>query len=313
MIIQLPSSPTQFNYPLHIIGHAGRYDTVTDCAFLDDTHIVCADRQMARLYLIEFDISNNTYDIKDTHQSIINGTPQHFDLIHVEGNTVYAVCYSNTLFSCRVISNKFCQTTSTVINQADAYHGVARASPTTLYLTNVKKNTIIEYNPLSKEKRTIVCIGGIRIKDVDVIDADHIIAISSDRGPITGRQLSGGKVVQVNAPYDSHLLIYNKHSDQLLDKFALHASHVDSCTVHDGYCYTTCTDMHGNGYILRCMISNMYHITDPAYTTTADFPHGICIRKGLLAYTSYRDSTVVISRLSDLQFSKYSQNITDVS
>ena len=63
MEIILPSSHIQFNFPFRIVGNAGRYDTVSDCRFIDEKHIVVADRQMASLYLIEFNISDKSYKI----------------------------------------------------------------------------------------------------------------------------------------------------------------------------------------------------------------------------------------------------------
>jgi hypothetical protein len=305
MQIILPSTNKRFNFPFRIIGTAGRYDTLSDCKFLNDTHIVCADRQMARLYLIEIDISANNYTIKDSAECIISGAPQHFELIYVASAKVYAVSYANTLFSCDIISDKFCNMTTTVINRGDAYHGVIRLSETSVYVSNMLNPTITEYNPTTGTNRTMQCVGGTRLKDIALIDADHILIISSERGPIVGRQLPNGSVDPYNKPYTSHALTYNRHTGALIDKYVLPATQVDACIVDADYCYITCTNASGGGFILRCTISDKYKLVNPSYTHTAGFPHGICIRNGLLAYTSYADSSLMISRLSDLQFSKY--------
>lgn len=309
MQIYLPSTNTQFNYPFRIIGTAGRYDTLSGCDFLDNTHVVCGDRQMARLYLIEIDISANKYTIKDEVECVVDGTPQHFELIYIANSKVYSISYKNTLFSCDIVADKFCNMTTTVINRDDAYHGVARASDTSVYVSNMLKPTITEYNLITGAKRNMACVGGTRLKDVAIIDTDHILVVSSERGPINGQQLPDGTVAPHNKPYASHALVYNRHTGNLIDKRALPATQVDACIVDAGSCYITCTDASGCGYILRYTISDTYQLVNPHYIPSAGFPHGICIRDGLLAYTSYANSSLVISRMSDLQFSKYPPGI----
>jgi hypothetical protein len=302
MKVVLPSTHTTFNFPFRIIGSAGRYDTLSDCAFLDDTHIVCADRQMATLYLVKVDISSNKFTVLDSQTCIVDGKPIHFDLLYVYKNKVFSVSYDNFFFMCDISNNTFQNFSITELNKEDAYHGLSAAStPDVLYFTNMKRPTIASYNLNTQEKATIRC-HGVRLKDVSIIDEDHFVVLSSDNGPVTGTQLEDGKVHPNSKPYNSHALIYNKNTGKLLDTYVLKATQIDSCVFHNGYCYITCTNANGVGYILRCRITPGYKFAEPAMFPTEGFPHGIAIHNGLLAYTSYTDSSLTVLNLAEMVF-----------
>lgn len=298
MKIVLPSSPERFGFPFRIVGNAGRYDTVSDCEFLDESHIVSCDRQSAQLYLIEFDLAKNTHTILDSTTVICNDQPQHFELLSFRQTpteiTVYSISYRNTLFSCNIVNNKFCNFRTVVVNPGEAYHGVLAFGANSVYLTNMLKPSITEFNIKTVTKRTIVCNGGVRMKDVAILDSDHIIAISSDRGPINGTLQSDGTVTPQNPPYDSHALIYNRHTGALIARHILEGTQVDGCIYHAPFCYVTCTRIDGSGYILRSKINAAYEFTEIIHIPCAGFPHGLAIYKHLFAYTSYSESAIYI-------------------
>lgn len=303
MKIAFDSSPTRFGFPFRIIGNAGRYDTISDCEFLDDTHIVCIDRQEAKLYLIQFDLSGSTFTILDSQTVFCKGEPQHFEIISIRPAvgtnppTLYSISYRNTLFSCQIKNNKFCNFQTQIVNNDDAYHGVVSASHDIVYVTNMIRPTIIEFNPKTGAKRSIICNGGTRMKDVAILDADHIIAISSDRGPISGKQNADGSVFPLNPPYDSHVLIYKKTGGAPLAKHILPGTQIDGCIYHAPYCYVTCTDVRGAGYIFRSKIDG-YNFTEITHIPCAGFPHGLAIYGDKFAYTSYAESALFIEPLA---------------
>ena len=291
MKIAFESSPTRFNFPFRLIGSAGRYDTISDCEFIDESHIVCVDRQMAQLYLIRFDLSGSTYTILDTTTVVCNDVPQHFELISLRrtpsGVHLYSITYSNTLFSCTIINNKFGNFRTTIINRDDSYHGVY-AFGDSVYVTNMSRPTITEYNTKSHSRKSIVCSEGVRMKDVFVIDDMHILALSSDRGPITN--------VTYNPPYDSHVFIYNRHTGAVVAKHTLKNTQIDGCFYNAPHCYVTCTNSDGGDYLFRAKIDG-YTFSEPTSIPCAGFPHGISIYRNLIAYTSYTDSALYIHTL----------------
>lgn len=308
MKITLESSPDRFHFPFRIIGYAGRYDTLSDCDFIDDTHIVCADRQMARLYLIQFDLEHDTYTIIDTATCICNNKPFHFELISIKSAnmqnpyiTIYAVSYTNELFSCNIVYNKFTKFTTMVVNPADNYHGVLALEDGSVYVTNMKQPTITQFNPKNGYKHTIKCSRGVRMKDVIVIDDPYIVALSSDRGPINGSKTADGTVQPINKPYDSHVILYNRYTGQHVCVHTLEKTQIDGCVYKAPFCYVTCTDVSGVGYILRLSIDLVARtFTDPVYIPCAGFPHGISIYNNMLAFTSYATSSLYIHNLSAL-------------
>jgi hypothetical protein len=304
MKIAFESSSTRYGFPFRIIGNAGRYDTISDCEFLDNSHIVCVDRQEAKLYLIQFDLSGSTYTILDSQTAVCRGEPQHLEIISIRrpetagaAATLYSISYTNTLFSCQIKNNKFCNFQTQIINGDDAYHGVQVVGPN-VYVTNMMRPTITEVNTKTGAKRTINCGGGTRMKDVAILDDDHLIAISSDRGPVSGKQNADGSVTPRNPPYDGHVLIYNRHRGGMpLAKHVFPATQIDGCIYHAPYCYVSCTDVGGTGYIFRSKIDG-YNFTEITHIPCAGFPHGLAIYGDKLAYTSYTESALFIEPLT---------------
>jgi hypothetical protein len=304
MRIVLPSTPTQFNFPFRVIGRAGRYDTISDCEFLSNSRIVCVDRQTARLYLIEFDLSGNTHRIVNSVTAICDGQPQNFELIALRKNetstTVYSVSYQNTLFTCELEGDTFRNLRTQVVRPEDSYHGVIVSGPETVIVTNMRQPSITEFNTRTGAQTTVACDGGQRIKDATLIDADHIITISSDNGPINGNRRSDGSVTPHNRPYDSHVLVYDRRTATRLSRLVLPATQVDGCIYHAPYCFVTCTDLSGTGSILRCKVESDYSLTEQVHIPCASFPHGLAIHGDLFAYTSYGESALYILPLSYL-------------
>lgn len=298
MKITFESSPKRFNFPFRIIGSAGRYDTISDCEFLDDSHIVCADRQMARLYLIEFSFETGSYSILDTIECVFEGKSFNFELLYICENIVYGVAYKTALLSCSIVNNKFVNMKFVTISKGEAYHGICGAGKDSVYLTNMLRPSITKYNVKTNETSSIACDGGTRMKDAVVIDDRCLLALSSDSGPINGTLGSDGKVVPHNNPYDSHLLIYERNG-RLVRRHVLEKTQIDGCVYANGFLFVTCTDAVGGGSLLRCRIDPEYNFKDIVHIPCAGFPHGVAVRGSLFAYTSYSESALYIGRISE--------------
>jgi hypothetical protein len=306
MKIVFESSPERFNFPFRIIGSAGRYDTVSDCEFIDANHIICADRQMARLYLFYFDISSNTYTLLDSVECIVNGQPQNFELISYRDDVLYSISYKNTLFSCRIENNKFSEFQTIIIRPDDKYHGVlAPAGSDSVFVTNMTRPTVSEYNTKSKHTNTIVCSSGVRMKDIAILDSEHLLVLSSDSGPITGVRLSNGNVLPINGPYNSHLLVIKRKSGELVSKYTLENIQIDGCTYDEGRstCYVTCTATDGSGFIFCSQFNTAYEFINMKKVPCAGFPHGVAVHGDLIAYTSYSESALYIMTLKEFHAS----------
>lgn len=301
MKIVFDSTHTRFGFPFRIVGNAGRYDTISDCEFLDDNRIVCVDRQMAQLYLIEFSLPDNSYTILDSQTVICDGQPQHFELVSLRKDpanpdkyTLYSISYKNTLFSCDISGSKFANFRTTVVDPSEKYHGVFAFGDDKVYVTNMIRPSITEYNVKSGAKKSIVCSGGTRMKDVAILDDDHIIAISSDGGPINGHRKPDGSVEPVNVPYNSDVLIYNRHTAKLVARHTMPKTQIDGCIYVAPHCFVTCADIDGTGYIWRSKIDAVHQFTEVKKIPCAGFPHGLALRGRIFAYTSYSDSALYI-------------------
>jgi hypothetical protein len=301
MKIVFESSPKRFSFPFRIIGSAGRYDTISDCEFLDDSHIVCVDRQMSRLYLVSFSLNTSSYEIKDSVECVIDNKSFHFELMTIRGNTIYSVSYTSSLFSCEVVDGKFQNMRVDTVCRGEAYHGICNAGDDSVYVTNMIHASITEYNTVTKKSCLFPCTGGVRMKDVAVIDDTCLLVLSSDSGPIKGELLLDGTVSPYNKPYDSHLLLYARRGSEcgkLLGQLVLEQTQIDACIYTGEYCFVTFTDARGSGYLLRCCIDTNYNFTDVTKIPCAGFPHGVAVRGELFAYTSYTESALYIGRIN---------------
>jgi hypothetical protein len=299
MKIQFESSSKPYGFPFRIIGSAGRYDTITDCAFLNDTHIVCADRQMATLYLVQFDLSANMHTILDTKLCISSsGRPQHFDLIDIHKNIIYGVTFDDTLFVCKINLNKFSDIKIYTIHPSHTYHGLCMhySNKNIVYTTNTTTPTIIEYNTEINSKTTHTIPQAKRIKDVAIIDSTYLLVLSTEGGP---RNTTESQSKQISKPYNSHVLVYDQTTSKTIKVHTLIDTHIDSCVYIYPYCYVTCTTQTGEGYILKSKLDGQYNFTDITEIPCAKFPHGITYYKNLLAYTSYGESSVYIYTLEE--------------
>ena len=302
MRIVLPSLPSLFNASLKVIGSVGRYDTVGDCEFLSNNRILCVDRQMASLYLIEFDLSGNTHRIVNSVTAICDGQPQHFELIalrkHETSTTIHSISYKNTLFTCDLEGDTFRNLRTQVVRPGDLYHGVVVSGPESVIVTNMRQPTITEFNTRTGAQTTMFCDGGQRLKDAAPIDTDHIIVVSSDFGPIDCTRRPDGSVTPHNRPYDSHVLVYDRRTAMRIARLVLPATQVDACIYQAPYCFVTCTDQTGTGTILRCKVEPDFSLSEPVHIPCASFPHGLAIHGDLFAYTSYGESALYIHPLT---------------
>jgi hypothetical protein len=302
MKITFESSPTRFGFPFRIIGYEGRYDTLSDTEYIDDSHIICADRQMARLYLLQFDLSGNSYIILDSVECIVNGQPQHFELLSYRDGTVYSISYKNTLFSCKLKDNKFTEFQTVIVKSDEKYHGVLALPETDIVLiTNMLRPTITEYNTKTGISRSIVCGAGVRMKDVAILDTEHMIALSSDNGPISGTRLPNGSVSPINTPYNSHILVLKRQTGQLVSKYTLEKTQIDGCAFAAGTCYVTCTAADGSGYILCCTFDSEYAFINVRKIPCAGFPHGVAVHGDIISYTSYSESALYIHTIKEFE------------
>lgn len=300
MRIVLPSSPDRYAFPLRAIGEQGRYDTVSDCEFLDDAHIVCCDRQMARLYLIQIDYATQRMTVLDTKEFIVDGVPVHTELLCLQGTTLHTISYTDKLFSCDIVGGHFTNLRSKTVTAGEAYHGVCSAGyPNTVYVSNMRRNTITRYNTATGAKARMICDGGVRMKDAALVGEDHILVLSSDRGPITTIRRPDGTISPTNPPYDSHALLYNRHTGARVATHLFKNIQVDGCVFYKNRCWVTCTDKDGKGKLWSAAVTDDFGFADERVIPCADFPHGIAIRNNILAYTSYGDSSLTLHRISD--------------
>lgn len=300
MRIVLPSSPDRFGFPLRAVGSQGRYDTVSDCEFLDDTHIICCDRQMARLYLIRIDYDTERMTVVDTKEFVVGGIPVHTELLCLQGSTLHTISYTDKLFSCDIVGNRFRNLRATTVTAGDAYHGVCSAgSPNTVYVTNMRSNTITRYNTITRIKSTMVCEGGVRMKDAALVGENHILVLSSDRGPINTTRRPDGTISPTNPLYDSHALLYNRYTGARVATHLFKNIQVDGCVFYKNRCWVTCTDQDGKGTLWSAAVTDDFRFVDERIIPCADFPHGLAIRNNILAYTSYGDSSLTLHHISD--------------
>jgi hypothetical protein len=255
---------------------------------------------MARLYLLQFDLESETHVLLDSAEWIVDGVPVHTELLYLRGGTVYSISYTDKLFACDIVDNKFVNMRSWTVTPGEAYHGICDGgAPDCVYVTNMRANTITQFNVRTGKKKVMTCGGGVRMKDVALIGDDLVAVLSSDRGPINTARNPDGSIHPINSPYDGHVLLYNRHTGQRKDVHRLKDTQIDGCTYANNKVWVTCTDTEGHGFLWSATVADddAARFTEKQQIPCASFPHGIAIHGDMLAYTSYGDSSLIITRI----------------
>jgi hypothetical protein len=282
--------PNVFNRKLLGLGTSTRFDTLTDIKFLNDTQFVCANRQSAKVYLVEFNHSNGTYKILHSLFVIDNNSPFHFDLLYLENNTIYAVELSNRICILYIRNNMIYKHSVFKLETNVSYHGITKHQTRLILSHSYLSSGLTMYDTHTKQLQRIQSLNHLenkRIKQSAVFQNTILLVIACDGTP---------KTKDFEILYDSYLGAYNLDTLEYIGLQRIPNAHIDDLCVYNDDIYITAQQNNQGKLLIYKLIDTVFH--DVGSITVNEFPHGIDIRNGYIGYTSYKNSSVSILTVS---------------
>jgi hypothetical protein len=262
-------------------GPHSRNPTVTDVKFISENRLVAANRQAAKLYLIEKITSG--FHILHTLDTIIDGIPYHTDLFDVINNTIYATNFTNTACVYKITESAIVFVKTLTLHATNKYHGAQVFNNCVYFTCSQGISTVAKYTIDTHQITHITPerIGQSRIKDICFVNNCAILLLNSD-GP-----------KEFASTYDGEVALYSVKGDtfKFLVKRSFKGVHFDSVTNKSTKIYATAHSEKELGLIYVFDVKdNLLQLleTKPVY----GFPHGIDIYGKTLAYTSYNTSGI---------------------
>ncbi len=262
-------------------GTHSRNPTVTDVKFISATRLVAANRQAAKLYLIEK--GDTGFKMLYTLDTVFDGAPYHTDLFDVYNNTIYATNFTNTACVYKVTDKEIVLENTVKLHTTNKYHGAQVHNNCVYFTCSQGISTIAKYNIETNVITHITPerIGQSHIKDICFINNYAILLLNSDSPK------------EISSTYDGDVALYSVKGGTF--KFSCKRSfkgvHFDSVTNKARKVYATAHSEKDLGIIYVFDVKdNLLQLleTKPVH----GFPHGITIYDKTLAYTSYNTSGI---------------------
>jgi hypothetical protein len=274
-------------------GTRWRYPSMTDVKFISDTQIVAAHRYACKVYLIRLGASGHV--IEDTLVIKHGGKLHQTEAFVVMNDVIYMISFSNILTMIDILPNHTLQKRAEVILSSSnvPFHGIA-IHHGLVYVTPSKTSAGTEYittlDPLTNHLSHVATLGDtVRVKGLTFLPSGQIVVIINYKTPTS--------LVQPGHMFDGAIRLYSPEFT-LLDTMEMPSTHFDGIVSNGDRFYATGADLHG-GYII---VGTVLHDKLGAIRAVPvhDFPHGIDLRNGKVAYTSYKTSGVHFIGESDL-------------
>ena len=294
------SEPNIYNRPPHWFAGNSRYETMTDVKFVDDTTLVTANRMATVLYLVEFNLPNKSFTILDTIKTVYDGgmtfgpfgykkspqVPKFPDLLTVKDQIVYIAYLDNTIGIVRIHNKKFVEKRIRVLKNTGFYHGITihPSQNSIVYLSSAMTSPKLVIADLSSGHTQDIILPGFKgkpLRQTRFIDETHIISVCGD---------SLISASDHNKVYDSYIGVFIVPSFVCLDTLKFPKTHSDDICVNNGIIYITGQSADGPKVFKYTFDgSKLQKIGE---IEVEMFPHGIDVRNGILAVTSYAKSSV---------------------
>jgi hypothetical protein len=271
-----------FDWKPIFTGTQSRNPTVTGVKWLSESRLVTANRQAAKMYLLEE--TDTELSIIFTLDTVFNGVANHTDLFDISDNIIYATNNTPFVSIYKIIDNTIIFVKNLTLHSSNRYHGVQVHNNKVFFTPSMGTQHIAVYD-LSTKAVTYVepdRIGLLRIKDICFLNSSQVIFCLTTDTPSDHAKY-----------YDGFVALYKWTGSQFkyLQKVSLKDNHLDSVVNKGNKVYVTAHSPKENGQI------HVLEVKDNILTLCVsikchNFPHGIDIYKKTLAYTSYGTSGV---------------------
>lgn len=273
-----------------------RYDTMTDSQFLDETTLICANREAGKFYVVEFSLNPTYANVVFSIDTIFDGIFKHVDLFTIHKGYLYFVSLDNTIGIYKIENKTLIKHELITVPQKYYFHSITfhPAKENIVYLGSALFNPRFIVYDISA--RTVVHdlvlpqLETYLIKDVKFVN-EQIIAVSG----------TGGLISPTNKTYsyNSKFAIYTSDTFECLDSLLLPETHTDGLCVDETGIIHLVAQSNASENILRFILNNS-KLTQIVGYSVPQFPHGIDIRYGKFTSSSLKNSSVFISEIGNI-------------
>lgn len=273
-----------------------RYDTMTDAKFLDETTILCANREAGKFYIVEFSLNPNYAKVVFSIDTIFGKNRKNTDLFTVYKGYVYFVSLDSTIGIYKIEKKTLIKQELIIIPHKYHFHSITfhPTKENIVYLGSALFNPrLVVYNLKTRTVIHDIVLPQLEtylIKDIKFIDEQTIVVSGTgDLISMTDKQYS----------YDSKIGLYNSETFEYIDSFPLPATHTDGmCIDEKGIIHlVTQGDLKEN--ILRFIIENLKLKKIKGYYVP-QFPHGIDLKYGKVMCACYKNSSIFIFKIENM-------------
>lgn len=286
-------------------GNQKRYSSMTSIVFINEHLLVCASYYNKKLYLIDFDIEKNTYNIIHIVNSY--GSKNHLtssDLIDYNGEYIVTSNLSSCSISLYKIEKERIVYIKSIINKEYGLcHGV-KFNPfyknIVFFSTTGSKNAkcgvyAINYNIASPTPFFTLTHNNMLAKDLcfSNINKNILFVLFSENAPSpTEMKIYTCKVIMYNINIDKNEKeeIYELNFDKTF--------HGDCIQYHNNKLYLTSQEINSEGFIYEILIEDNKLFLNRKINGYS-FPHGLDIRYNLIGITEYGNNSIFISTFDD--------------
>lgn len=273
-----------------------RYDTMTDSHFLDESTVICANREAGKFYIVDFSLQPSYAKVVFSIDTVFDGVFKYVDLFTICDNYLYFVSLDNTIGIYK-IENKTLIKQELITVPAKYYFHSITFHPTKeniVYLGSALFNPcLVVYNLQSRTVLEHIVLKNLEsylIKDVKFVN-EELIAVSGTGGLIspTNKQHS----------YNSKLGLYNSETFEYIDSFPLPTTHTDGICVDENNIVYLVAQSDSPTNILRFKIENS-KLKQILGFQVPQFPHGINIKYGKFTCSSLKNSSIFVSEIANM-------------
>lgn len=272
-----------------------RVATVTDVKFISSDLLVIAHREAAKLFLVK--LSESDYEIISEKTIRIKWLPSrnrffHPDLFAVKDNLIYMTDYSNRCAVFELVGDKFIFNNELKVGW-HRYHGcylendsllLGSVSDGIIQIIDTKTHCTsqIQFDSQSAP----INERNVRIKTIGKQEDYLILGLDKRKGK-SDRPNNGG---------DSWVALFeqNDHHLKCVSVIKFENSQLDGHATNMGYHFFTTYDGHRKKGVIKIFKVENAELKVTHSVVCKSFPHGIDILDGKIAYTSYKESSVIV-------------------
>ncbi|MEH6551793.1 MAG: hypothetical protein V7744_17595 [Pseudomonadales bacterium] len=272
------------------VGDHVRASTATSVILLNPDTLVCCHFDGCKIFLVNFNLHDGTYNFIDSLDTTFNGQKTSTDLMATDGhgNLLTSNFFHKSCTFYRFENNKIEHAADINHTIENFVHGVKYYNRDIVAVTSRNQSGGVHFID-RKTHKVIFRLNtpDLSVQDICFLSDNRLVMVSGNGSP----ELHSSDI------YSSVLHVVdfsmNGKTASVVKAKVFEASHLDQIALHQNNLYFT--DQYNNEVI--CLDAET--LEPSGHYENYDFPHGIDVNHGIIAVTNYGSNTVELRSLSN--------------